>query len=102
MTRRNAAISAFAPKIRQETANTAHHSFQADATRDRMAYERSMIHMAKANPPPAWQGEPPNVALHKQHLSDARQAHHNHNRHVRESTEKTNEYVRDMVIATYH
>ncbi len=102
MTKKNAVLNTFSRKIRQETANTAHHAFQAGVTMDRMAYERRMIHMAKANPPPGWQGPSPSVALFKQNLDDARQAHHNHNRHVRESTEKTNEYVREMVMQSYH
>ena len=102
MTRKNAVLSTFTSKIRQETANTAHHTFQAGVTRERMAYERKMIDVAKANPPPGWQGPSPSVYLFKQNLDDARQAHHNHNRHIRESTEKTNEYVREMVMQSYH
>lgn len=102
MTKKNAVRDTFSKKIRQETATTAHHAFQAGVARDRMAYERSLIHDSRANPPPGWQGESPNVQLFKQNLDDARQAHHNHNRHVRESTEKTNEYVREMVLQSYH
>lgn len=57
MTKKNAVLHTFSTKIRQQTANTAHYAFQAGVTRDRMAYERRMIHMARANPPPEWQGE---------------------------------------------
>lgn len=98
----NAVLDAFTEKIRQTTADKAHHEFQSKNTMQRMAYERQMIHMARANAPLHWDGEAPHVALHKHNLATARQAHHNHNKHIKESDEKTNEYVREMVEQSYH
>ena len=66
-----------------------------------MAYQRQLLHNARANPPPGWQGESPNVHLYRQQLADHRQAFHMHNAHVRETTANTNEYVREMVLQAY-
>lgn len=101
MGKKDAVIMAFAPKIRQETARTAHHKFQSDNAMARMKYERTMIHNYKANPPPGMDAHP-STAVHKQHLADARQAMHSHNAHMRESTEKTNQYVWEMVRQAYN
>lgn len=67
-----------------------------------MAYERQLIHNARANPPPGWVGEAPAVAIYKHNLQEARQAMHSHNAHVRTTTENTNEYVWEMVRVSYN